>query len=311
MSVFTPVSQQQLEAMLVEYPIGKLVQFSGIDAGTDNSNYFVDTTEGQFVLTLFERLTTEELPFYLSLGDQLSEANCLVARPIHDNQGEALNQLAGKPAVLFQRLSGHHITTPQVNHCQQMGHALAKMHSADLVFQRVPENEFGLKWVSGYRDFNGWQESDDKDLFESLLSEFASLNQVDLPKGVIHADLFHDNALFNDGDLAGVIDWYFACFDWLLLDLAIMINDWCFDGDTIDRDKKAALLLAYTDVRILTEVEQKMLPVMQLFAACRFWLSRTLAWSELRDQAQAGITIKPPKEMKRLLLNIMKENNTM
>jgi len=310
MSVFTPVSQQQLEAMLVEYPIGKLVQFSGIDTGTDNSNYFVDTTKGQFVLTLFERLQKDELPFYLSLGDQLAAANCPVAEPIHDKNGNALQKLAGKPAVLFQRLSGGHISIPQVQHCQQMGRALAEIHGVKLVFPTIPKNEFGINWVNSYYDFTGWQEPDDKELFEILLSEFVKLTELDLPRGVIHADLFHDNALFDGDELAGVIDWYFASYDWLLLDLAIMLNDWCYDGHSIDEDKKTALLQAYTEVRPLIKDEQQALQAMQLLAACRFWLSRTLAWSELKDQPQSGITIKPPEEMKRLIKAILKDSNT-
>lgn len=305
MSVFTPVSQAQLETLLTEYSIGQLTQFEGIDGGTDNSNYFVDTTEGRFVLTIFERLAAEELPFFLSLGDQLSNYHCRVAHPIHDKTGVALKQLVGKPAVIFQRLSGGHLNKPKGKHCQQMGKALAEVHSAKLEFKAIPDNEFGLSWLMKNCDFDDWQESDDKALFDLLLSQFEALTRADIPKGVIHADLFHDNALFEADQLSGIIDWYFACFDWQLLDLAIMINDWCFDGSELNNSNKQVLIEAYSKIRPLTDSEILLLPQMQLLAACRFWLSRTLSWAELKDSNQAGITVKPPGEMKRLIQQLM------
>lgn len=307
MSVFTPISRAQMHDFVTEYRIGQLTQFVGIDGGTDNSNYFVDTTDGRFVLTIFERLTAAELPFFLSLGDQLKAHNCLVAEPIHDATGRALNSLSGKPTVLFQRIAGHHIALPSITHCQQMAGALADVHLAPLQFDSPPKNAFGLSWLHQHQDFNGWQAPEDRALFASLLTQFDALSSLDLPQGIIHADMFHDNALFEEGQLCGLIDWYFACYDWLLLDVAIMVNDWCVKGDDFDTDKVSAMVQAYQSKRPFTPEEDNAFTSMRLLAATRFWLSRTLAWSALKDEDQSGITVKPPAEMKQLIKRLLSE----
>lgn len=310
MSVFTTITHTQLRDFVTEYRIGQLTQFEGIDGGTDNSNYFVDTTTGRYVLTLFERLTAEELPFFLSLGDQLALHHCLVAEPVHDANGIALNSLAGKPAVLFQRVPGHHIATPSIAHCQQMADALADAHRAPLQFDAPPTNAFGFAWLQSYRDYDGWQDAEDQTLFSTLLESFGQLTASDLPKGIIHADMFHDNALFEEDRLCGIIDWYFACHDWLLLDVAIMVNDWCRLDDGFDPEKVHKMVLAYQDKRPFSEAEIDCFLTMRLLAACRFWLSRTLAWAALKDEDQAGITVKSPLEMKHLIKAIMFEMNS-
>lgn len=305
MSVFTPISRAQMHDFVTEYRIGQLTQFVGIDGGTDNSNYFVDTSQGRFVLTIFERLTAAELPFFLSLGDQLKAYNCLVAEPIHDTNGRALQSLSGKPAVLFQRVAGHHIASPSIAHCQQMADALADVHLAPLRFDSPPKNAFGLAWLHQHLEFDGWQAPDDKALFTKLVAQFDTLLSLDLPQGIIHADLFHDNALFEEDQLCGVIDWYFACHDWLLLDVAIMVNDWCVKGNDFDRNKVSAMVHAYQQKRTFTPDENGAFTTMRLLAATRFWLSRTLAWSALKDEDQSGITVKPPAEMKQLIKRLL------
>ena len=307
MSVFTPISRAQMHDFVTEYRIGQVTQFVGIDGGTDNSNYFVDTTQGRFVLTIFERLTAAELPFFLSLGDQLKAHNCLVAEPIHDANGRALQSLSGKPAVLFQRVAGHHVASPSISHCQQMADALADVHLAPLRFDSPPKNAFGLEWLHQHLAFDGWQAPDDQALFALLVARFDILSSLDLPQGVIHADLFHDNALFEEDQLCGVIDWYFACHDWLLLDVAIMVNDWCVQGDDFDNDKVSAMVLAYQQKRVFTPEEISVFTTMRLLAATRFWLSRTLAWSALKDEDQSGITVKPPAEMKQLIKRLLSD----
>lgn len=307
MSVFTTITHAQLRDFVTEYRIGQLTQFEGIDGGTDNSNYFVDTTSGRYVLTLFERLTFDELPFFLSLGDQLKAHNCLVAEPMHGADGIALKSLVDKPAVLFSRVPGRHIAVPSVAHCQDMAAALADVHVAPLNFESPPDNVFGLEWLHQYRQYDHWQDPEDNALFSTLLTTFERLSSADLPKGIIHADMFHDNALFDGDRLCGLIDWYFACYDWFLLDVAIMVNDWCRDGAGLNADKAQAMLSAYQQRRPFTEVEADCFLTMRLLAACRFWLSRTLAWAALKDEDQAGITVKSPRDMKRLITSIMAE----
>jgi homoserine kinase type II len=307
MSVFTPISRAQMHGFVTEYRIGQLTQFVGIDGGTDNSNYFVDTDTGRFVLTLFERLTAAQLPFFLSLGDQLKAHHCLVAEPIHDANGLALKSLSGKPAVLFQRVPGHHISVPSTDHCQQMAAALGDVHVAPLQFDAPPCNAFGLDWLHQHRTFSDWQDAGDQDLYAALLTRFDALPSLKLPKGIIHADMFHDNALFEHDQLRGLIDWYFACHYWLLLDVAIMVNDWCVADNGFDADKVAVMVAAYQEKRRFTEDEEQAFTTMRVLAATRFWLSRTLAWSALKDEDQSGITVKPPAEMKQLIQRLLSE----
>jgi homoserine kinase type II len=301
MSVFTPVTEAQLHEFLLRYPLGQLISFKGIEAGTDNSSFFITTTRDEYVLTLFENQTERGLLFLLKLLDHLKSTNCKVAEPMHDKTGNALQLVADKPAVLFKKLDGHHVTQPTQDYCSQMGSAMGEIHLAgqDLSIQRY--NPFGLDWLLAHRQYREWMAQEDYELFNRSLDQLEQLTRMELPVGIIHADLFHDNALFDDGQLTGVIDWSFACTDYLLLDLAIMINDWCRQGQSFDQRRIDAMINGYQCKRRLSRDERQALPLMRQLAACRFWLSCMLSWNTLKNQSLQQVTVKSPDEMKRLL----------
>jgi homoserine kinase type II len=279
MSVFTPVSDGDLGLWLKRYSVGSHVEFLPIASGIENTNYFVTTTEGRFVLTLFERLPAEELPFYLGLMSHLARHGIPCPAPIADLDDELMSMLNGKPAALVTRLPGSSIERPEVEACAELGQLLARMHLAGRSFELYLENPRGPKWwriaAQAVRPFL------DEECCALLDEElrFQSLHRFpDLPRGPVHADLFRDNALFDDGRIRGVIDFYFAGVDCLLFDCAVCVNDWCLADPATDRRldeaRTLAFLRAYAEVRPFTSLERGAWPVMLRAAALRFWLSR-------------------------------------
>jgi homoserine kinase type II len=279
LSVFTPVSEGQLAAWLKHYSVGALVSLEPIAEGIENTNYFVTTSQGRFVLTLFERLPAAELPFYLELMAHLARHGIPCPAPIADQGDRLLSSLNGKPAALVTRLAGRSLTDPGSAHCAEVGALLARMHLAGRSYPGYLENPRGLKWLrraaEEVRTFIG------KPQFEFLQAELdyqAQHRFPDLPRGAVHADLFRDNALFDDGRISGVIDFYFAGVDCLLFDLAVCANDWCLRDPESDRALDAgrigALLGAYHALRPLSEGERDAWPALLRAAALRFWLSR-------------------------------------
>jgi len=281
MSVFTTVTTQQLQAWLEGYAIGELLELKGISAGITNTNYFVTTTQNKYVLTLFEQNAIEELPFFIELMDHLAHHGVPCPQPISNANGESLHMLNGKPAVLISCLSGRDVEAPTVTHCAEVGAALAKMHIAG---QSFVEKNTGQAHRNP-RDA-AWREktaqlvmphlsSDDQQLLQVTLQFQASLNMSTLPSGVIHADLFRDNVLFDGNKVGGLIDFYYAYRDAFIYDLAITVNDWCVQADgKLDDAKFNALLQAYQSVRPLESAEHDAINSMLRIAALRFWLSR-------------------------------------
>jgi homoserine kinase type II len=276
MSVFTTVTADELSAWLERYPVGTLVSHEGIAAGIENTNYFVTTSQGRFVLTLFEKLRAEELPFYLGLMDHLADRGVPSAKPVRDQSGGFLGRLKGKPAALVRFLSGSDLTEPAADHCALVGAVLADIHRAGSSYENKMINPRGPRWWKSVMpeilSFLGPEDT-------ALLTEevrFQSLYRFeDLPQGAIHADLFRDNVLWENGHISGVIDFYFACTDRLLYDVAIAINDWCVEpGGTLDHSRTHALLEAYRRIRPFTAIERGAWPVMLRAAALRFWVSR-------------------------------------
>lgn len=279
MSVYTTVTEAELAAWLRAYPVGTLLALQPIAKGIENSNFFVTTTQGRYVLTLFERLAPEELPFYLELMSHLARHGIPCPAPIADRDGALLSSLNGKPAALVTRLAGASVEAPSVAHCAALGTLLARMHLAGRSFAGTLENPRGPKWwrvaAREVRPFLSAPQA--KQLDEEL--RFQSLYRFpDLPRGPVHADLFRDNALFDDGRLSGVIDFYFAGIDCLLYDCAVCANDWCLVHPVqdlrLDETKTCALLDAYARVRPFTALERGAWPVLLRAAALRFWLSR-------------------------------------
>jgi homoserine kinase type II len=275
-SVYTTVTPDELGAWLREHNVGTLEDLKGISAGIENTNYFVYTTAGRYVLTLFEKLTAAELPFYLDLMAHLADHGIPSARPLPDRSGSLLGELNGKPAALVSFLPGRDVEQPGGAHCEAVGAMLARIHLAGQSFGKRMDNPRGLPW---------WREvmpeivrflpaADAALLREEV--DFQSRNRFDaLPRGAIHGDLFRDNALFEGTRVSGVIDFYFACTDTLLYDVAICVNDWCVTADGgLDEARARALLEAYSGTRPYTDAERAAWQAMLRAAALRFWISR-------------------------------------
>jgi len=276
LSVYTPVSEPDLDAWLRNYSVGRLQALEPIKAGIENSNFFVSTTQGRYVLTLFERLPAAELPFYLDLMAHLARHGIPCPAPIADLSDQYLQQLNGKPAALVTRLPGVSLERPGERECAELGALLARMHLAGRSYPGYLENPRGPKWWRlASADLKPFLKSDESALLEDELAFQAQHRFPDLPRAPVHADLFRDNALFEDGRISGVIDFYFAGVDCLLYDVAVCANDWCLDASLgLERARAAALLAAYEAVRPLTPAERAAWPVMLRAAALRFWLSR-------------------------------------
>lgn len=290
MAVFTPVSPEAANALLSRLQLGELSALRGIEGGIENTNYFVTCPAGEFVLTLFERLSAEQLPFYLHLMKHLAHAGIPVPEPRADAQGEILHEVCGKPAALVNRLSGHSQLAPTAVHCGAVGSMLARMHLAARDYERSQPNLRGLGW---------WNETaplvmPQLDAREATLlqAELAYQNHVAetaayaaLPRGAVHADLFRDNVMFDGDTLTGFFDFYFAGVDTFLYDLAVCMNDWCVHLPTgaHDEERAQALLSAYQSVRPLHGAERSLLPAMARAAALRFWISRLWDWHLPRE----------------------------
>jgi homoserine kinase type II len=276
MSVFTTVTRDDLDAWLGNYSIGSLVGLEGIPAGIENTNYFVTTTRGRFVLTLFEKLEARELPFYLNLQDHLAGQGIPCPKPVADHAGSFVGKLNGKPAALVGYLPGKDVAAPDADKCAQAGAMLAGIHAAGASYPGRMDNPRGPKWwTSVMPEIVPFLGADDAALLREETRYQSSQRRRRLPRGAIHADYFRDNVLFEDGRISGVIDFYFACVDALLYDVAIAVNDWCIvPGGTLDAGRVTALLKAYGKLRPFTPEEKDAWPVMLRAGALRFWVSR-------------------------------------
>jgi homoserine kinase type II len=276
MSVFTRVTPDELSAWLKRYAIGTLSELQGIAAGIENTNYFVTTSHGRFVLTLFERLSAAELPFYLNLMAHLARHGIPCPAPIADRSDKYLGALNGKPATIVTCLPGAPIASPGIDHCAQVGAILGDMHVAGRSYAGKLDNPRGPRWWrQAAREVAPFLDDSRRSLLASELGFQTGHRGLVLPRGPVHADLFRDNVLFDGERIGGVIDFYFAGIDAFLFDVAVTVNDWCVDqsGD-IDGERAAALLGAYRRARAFTESEREAWPVMLRAAALRFWLSR-------------------------------------
>jgi homoserine kinase type II len=276
MSVFTTVTREQLDAWLKKYSIGTLVSLEGIPAGIENTNYFVTTTQGRFVLTLFEKLKARQLPFYLQLMAHLSGHGIPCPRPIASRKGGLLGRLNGKPAALVSFLPGMDVAAPSAEQCAQAGALLASIHAAGSSYRGRMDNPRGPKWwTSVMPEIIPFLGAEDVALLREEVRFQSRHRPLKLPRGAIHGDLFRDNVLFDGGRISGVIDFYFACTDALLYDVAIAVNDWCLsDGGKLDAGRATALLDAYRKVRPFAAAERSAWPVMLRAGALRFWVSR-------------------------------------
>lgn len=300
MAVYTEVSDEDLEAFVAEYDIGTIVSCKGIAEGVENTNYLMQTDRDQFILTLYEKRTApEDLPFFLNLMEFLAASGVPCPTPLHDRAGNALKTLGGRPAAIITFLKGMWPKRVHVSHCAGVGKALAQLHLASVEFDMVRPN--GLS-VSAWRPL--YEASGERanevlpGLSEIILREldFVEANwPTNLPTGVCHADMFPDNVFFLGDELSGVIDFYFACNDFLVYDLAICLNAWCFERDnSFNVTKARRMLSAYRRGRNVSDAEIAALPTIARGAALRFLLTRLYDW--LHHPEGAFVKPKDPRE---------------
>ena len=306
MSVFTSVSVLQLKTWLQDYAIGELIELKGISSGITNTNYFVITDQDRYVLTLFEHNKIEELPYFIDLMSHLADNHVPCPMPIADKTGNCLHMLNGKPALLISCLKGRDIESPNAIHCAAVGDVLAKMHIAGLSFDKTDHHEQtrnprGAEWRNKTaQTVMAHLDADAAQLLKTELAFQASLDLSALPVGVIHADLFRDNVLFDGNQIGGLIDFYYACHDTLAYDLAIAVNDWCVNADgSLDAARLEAMLQAYKAVRPFDAAEQAAWAGLLRIAALRFWLSRL--YDQIYPQSGELTHAKDPDHFKRIL----------
>ncbi|AEK60558.1 homoserine kinase [Collimonas fungivorans] len=281
MAVFTPVTLDDLTQWIPPFSLGKALAIRGISSGIENSNFFIDTERGEYVLTVFENLSFEQLPFYLELMRHLAQRGVLVPEPIANLQGRIINPLHGKPAAIVTKLEGDCQLAPAPVHCAAVGAMLAKMHLAAQDFPIRQPNLRGLSWwrettpvVLPYLPQEAQQLLRDEMAFQENFA--ASQTYSRLPNGPVHADLFRNNVMFDGERLTGFFDFYFAGCDTWLFDLAVTVNDWCIDlaSGKLDDSRTRAMLDAYHAVRPFSADEQTAWQAMLRAGALRFWLSR-------------------------------------
>lgn len=320
MAVYTTLERDEIEEFLEQFGLGTLLRHEGVARGVENTNYFLsidrdglaDDSRGRhqadYVLTLFETLSMDALGFYVDLLQRLAEQGLPVPAPIEDVDGIALHTLRGRPTLLTPRMPGTHPLQPEPAQCAAIGSALAEIHEAARITGLQQPSHRGLPWLrQSATALRGHLEVADRVMLDEQLEELARLEtlQPELPQGIIHGDLFRDNTLFDGGHLTGIIDFFSAGSGPLLLDLAIVVNDWCFDDQlALNHERLTALFSAYRSKRPLTNLEQKLWPAVLRLAAFRFWISRLKAryLPDLSHRRGVLIELKDPEEYRQRLL---------
>jgi homoserine kinase type II len=314
MAVFTPITVAELTSWFAEFNVGTLKEIQGIQSGIENSNFFAITDRGtRYVLTIFERLTFDELPFYLNMMKHMAGEKVACPDPLANRSGIILHRLKEKPTALVTCLNGQANMHPSAIHCAAVGDVLAKMHLAANTFGGTLPNLRGLDWwrITAPKVLNFLNSAQQAMLNDEMTVQNAFAMSPDyarLQRGAVHADLFRDNVLFDGPTLGGVIDFYFAGVDTYLFDLAVTVNDWCIDDSTgeLEPDRYKAMLDAYASRRALSAQERTAWPVMLRAAALRFWLSRLYDFYLPREAAM--LTPKDPTQFERIL-KLRRQNN--
>jgi homoserine kinase type II len=287
MAVYTQVDEEELEKFLAGYDLGGVMSFKGIAEGVENTNYLLHTERGYFILTLYEkRVAAADLPFFIGLMEHLAARGINCPQPVKNRKGNALGELAGRPAMIVTFLEGVWLRRPHVQHCTALGRAMAELHQAGASFKPRRDNALGL---------DGWKKlaavaaprADEvaPGLAQLIVDELVHIEKNwprALPAGVIHADLFPDNVFFLGGKLSGLIDFYFACNDLFAYEIAICLNSWCFEIDgSFNVTKSQALFAGYSSVRKLERSEVEALPLLARSASLRILLTRTIDWQNV------------------------------
>lgn len=284
MAVYTDINEDELTCFLKDYAIGALQSYRGIAEGVENSNFMLHTEAGRYILTLFEkRVNKSDLPFYLELMNHLVHKGISCPQPVKRNDGRMIGNLVGRPATIVTFLEGVWLRKPNAHHCREVGKAMAEMHLAGLDFSMTRKNNLS---ISAWRPLWNLSRNRADELSSGVVAEIdRELDYLenrwpsDLPRGVIHADLFNDNVFFLNDRFSGIIDFYFACTDMLAYDIAIALNAWCFERDfSYNVTKSESMLKAYCGVRPLKQNEINAILVLARGAALRFFLTRLYDW---------------------------------
>jgi len=302
MSVYTQITASELQELLSQYNIGDYVNHQGISAGISNSLYTLTTTTGPYIFTLYEEVIEHDLPFYLELTHFLAKHGLPCPRTIVRRDKKMYSNIHGKPCTIIECLPGKTFECITSQHCHLLGDAVGRMHRSTHDYACRPENRRGMAWFKQMADtLESLISADQTKLIKDEIT-FQSTHSCDhLPKGIIHADLFRNNVLFENGKLTGLIDFAYACYDTYLYDLAIIINDWCLtDNYQLDPDRFNAFLKHYQTHRYLSQTENDAWRPALRRAALRFWLSR-LHDLHFPNKQSIG-TIHNPEVFQKILL---------
>lgn len=316
MAVYTRLDRAEVAAFIGNFGFHSLSELKATDSGIENTNYFVTAcdshdSERRLVLTLFETVPASTLPYFVELTTYLSSLGLPVPGPFCDRQGQAIQVLKSRPALLVPCFSGAHIRTPNEQQCDAIAAAMATMHLASPSFTLRRDNARGTHWRrNSVNNIATLLNSADRTLLESIANDWEHhLPEIQsLPHGITHSDLFHDNALFSGNKLTGIIDFYQACHDVLIYDLAVLVNDWCSDPEgKLQPQLYERVMLTYQAQRPFSEAEKRLWPRMLQYAALRFWLSRLLSWND--TEARSKVAQKDPEAMKRMLLHRLRSDH--
>ena len=300
MSVYTSVNIKELKIWLQDYAFDNLTDYQGIKSGITNTNYFLMTAHDRFVLTLFEKNTIEDLPYFVDLMAHLAKNSFLCPKPIFKNNGTALSILKNKPALIVTCLKGKELNKPEVKHCKAVGASLAELHMKSANFTAQHQNTRDLNWIKKTAEtlFSELPQDESLLLREEIL--YQEKKNYKLPKSTIHGDLFRDNVLFLNDQVSGFIDFYYACTDYLILDVAIAVNDWCVNNDgSFDEARLNAFLDAYKKIRSFNDDEDQAWNDILRLASLRFWVSRLNDFYHIEEGELTFI--KDPDHFKKIL----------
>ena len=300
MSVYTSVNIEELKIWLQDYALDNLTDYQGIKSGITNTNYFLMTAHDRFVLTLFEKNTIEDLPYFVDLMAHLAKNSFLCPKPIFKNNGTALSVLKNKPALIVTCLKGKELNKPEVKHCKAVGASLAELHMKSANFTAQHQNTRDLNWIKKTAEtlFSELPQDESLLLREEIL--YQEKKNYKLPKSTIHGDLFRDNVLFLNDQVSGFIDFYYACTDYLILDVAIAVNDWCVNNDgSFDEARLNAFLDAYKKIRSFNDDEDQAWNDILRLASLRFWVSRLNDFYHIEEGELTFI--KDPDHFKKIL----------
>lgn len=280
MAIYSPISEIELEIFLKQYKIGTLLKFEGILEGIENTNYKIETSDNKYILTIFEkRVDPSHLPFFINLKKHLAKKNFECPKPIKNIDGKYINLLKNKHCVIISFLQGEKTKIVKNNHCKQVGNMLSIFHEKSKDFEQKRINTMShIQWSEIFLKNKKAENNEFRDVMPYIKKELSYLAinwPLDLPKGIIHGDVFQDNVFFRDNNFSGLIDFYFSCNDFFSYDLALTINAWCFDDKfQFKKERFLNLIQGYEDNRLLTKIEKKSLSILLRGAAIRILLTR-------------------------------------